>query len=421
FHPAAKPRVATPDPGALRIRWHYTLGFSAAPLTGSDPQDSPVGLAADTTAVYATSPTAQELRALSVRDGSVLWRFGGDDAAGIAGIYGTYILQASADRLFLLAEINTGSALKLLCLEKASGKLLWQSAAIGTSYNYSDLCIANGAVYFQNAGTLYGYSQDGHPLWPALPLFPFNENTSSSLPYSTPAFANGMVYVGINNGGLIAVNATTGALVWSATLASTQSGFVSGLQFSPAVANGLVYVGATDGYVHALDAATGAARWKTKVVNLGQVTDEYGFLGAPLVSGGVVYVQPGLTDGTATLGGTLCALQATSGKLLWQVDPSKLPLLPHIADVGVYPNIQPATMSGGNVYWTVTLLPTDTNQVGAQALIGLHPQDGSLQSYFLSPISGISSGNVAFPSPPVPVPGGLALLNNTPALYVLDT
>ena len=53
--------------------------------------------------------------------------------------------------------------------------------------------------------------------------------------YSSPAVANGVVYVGSDDN-VYALNARTGALLWSYT---TGEYVVS----SPAVANGVVYVG----------------------------------------------------------------------------------------------------------------------------------------------------------------------------------
>ena len=56
--------------------------------------------------------------------------------------------------------------------------------------------------------------------------------------------ANGVVYVGSNDGNVYALNVTTGALLWS-----YQTGNV--VFSSPAVANGVVYVGSDDGNVYA--------------------------------------------------------------------------------------------------------------------------------------------------------------------------
>ena len=62
--------------------------------------------------------------------------------------------------------------------------------------------------------------------------------------WSSPAVANGVVYVGSNDGKFYALNAATGTLVWS---------YKSGHWFfsSPAVVNGVVYTGCDDGNVYA--------------------------------------------------------------------------------------------------------------------------------------------------------------------------
>jgi outer membrane protein assembly factor BamB len=57
--------------------------------------------------------------------------------------------------------------------------------------------------------------------------------------FSSPAVANGVVYVGSNDDKLNAFNAANGALIWSAPTGAAVSS-------SPAVANGIVYVGGGD-------------------------------------------------------------------------------------------------------------------------------------------------------------------------------
>ena len=72
---------------------------------------------------------------------------------------------------------------------------------------------------------------------------------------SSPAIANGIVYVGSGDQHVYALDAATGALRWS---------FATGdvVHASPAIADGVVYVGSWDRNVYALDAATGRERWK---------------------------------------------------------------------------------------------------------------------------------------------------------------
>jgi outer membrane protein assembly factor BamB len=61
---------------------------------------------------------------------------------------------------------------------------------------------------------------------------------------SSPAVANGVVYVGSLNQKVYALNARTGANLWS-------YGTGGQVYSSPAVANGMVYVGSQDGKVYA--------------------------------------------------------------------------------------------------------------------------------------------------------------------------
>ena len=62
---------------------------------------------------------------------------------------------------------------------------------------------------------------------------------------SSPAVANGVVYVGSDDNNTYALDATTGAKLWN----YTTGGWVPS---SPAVANGIVYVQSCDGYVYAI-------------------------------------------------------------------------------------------------------------------------------------------------------------------------
>ena len=61
---------------------------------------------------------------------------------------------------------------------------------------------------------------------------------------SSPAVANGMVYVGSDETKVYALTASAGTLLWSYTTGG-------GVYTSPSVANGLVYVGSDDGNVYA--------------------------------------------------------------------------------------------------------------------------------------------------------------------------
>ena len=66
---------------------------------------------------------------------------------------------------------------------------------------------------------------------------------------SSPAVVGGVIFVGSLDGKVYALNAATGALIWSYTTGDWVAS-------SPAVVGGVVYVGSGDGKVYALNAAT---------------------------------------------------------------------------------------------------------------------------------------------------------------------
>jgi outer membrane protein assembly factor BamB len=105
------------------------------------------------------------------------------------------------------------------------------------SSNTSSPAVANGVVYISSGGhTLYAVDAASHiRLWAT--------DTGGSVSLS-PAIANGVVYVGSSTGIFLALNATTGAQLWSGATGGP-------INSSPAVANGMVYVGSDDGAVHA--------------------------------------------------------------------------------------------------------------------------------------------------------------------------
>ncbi|HEX8814746.1 MAG TPA: PQQ-binding-like beta-propeller repeat protein [Terriglobales bacterium] len=117
----------------------------------------------------------------------------------------------------------------------------------------------------------------------------------------SPAVVNGVVYTagsdGPNSNVLFALNASTGALLWRALLSGEAP-----VQSSPAVADGAVYVGGTDREFYAVNAGAGSLLWKYT----GDSTFIYSY---PAVANGAVYVE--------SYYGTLYALNASTGALLW--------------------------------------------------------------------------------------------------------
>lgn len=111
---------------------------------------------------------------------------------------------------------------------------------------------------------------------------------------SSPAIANGILYIGSDDGKLWALDAANGNVVWSA-----QTG--DKIRSSPAVSGGVVYIGSNDGTMYAFDASSGATVW-TKSLG-GWIT------AAPLVVDGRVFI--------GTRGGYFYALDADTGAVKW--------------------------------------------------------------------------------------------------------
>jgi outer membrane protein assembly factor BamB len=128
----------------------------------------------------------------------------------------------------------------------------------------------------------------------------------------TPAIAGNRVFVGSFDGRVYAFDLATGKQQWrydteGATLRSGNYGFDRrSIQSSPAVANGVVFVGARDGLLYALDANAGTPRWKYDH-KISWV------IGSPAVVDGMVYV--GSSDAHF-----LQALDAATGVERWRTD-----------------------------------------------------------------------------------------------------
>jgi outer membrane protein assembly factor BamB len=167
-----------------------------------------------------------------------------------------------------------------------TNQTLW-TYATGNSVESSP-AVADGVVYVGSFdGNVYALNATtGAQVW--------NYTTGASV-YSSPAVAGGLVYVGSADYKVYALNATTGVPVWNYTTGD----FVHS---SPAVANGVVYVGSFDGNIYALNATTGALVWDYTIGDF--------VVSSPAVADGVVYV--------GSYDSTVYALEAATGVLVWK-------------------------------------------------------------------------------------------------------
>ena len=175
-------------------------------------------------------------------------------------------------------------------MDATTGKILWNGTLGGIPY--SSPAVANGVVYIasQKDRKLYAFDADRcgtmscQPLWVSAP--------ADSSVWASPAVANGVAYVGSVNGTLYAfdTNACKGNLscqpLWSAP--ASGSNFVS-----PTVVEGVVYIPGA-GELYAFDATTGKPLWKGVTNCCAKF-----WVSSPAVAGGVVYVGSGNGGGNA--------------------------------------------------------------------------------------------------------------------------
>jgi outer membrane protein assembly factor BamB len=152
----------------------------------------------------------------------------------------------------------------------------------------SSPAVVNGVVYIGSFDhNVYALNAStGAKLW----SFATGNNVDSS-----PAVVNGVVYVGSGDYNVYALNATTGAKLWSYTTGG-------GVASSPAVVNGVVYIGSFDHNVYALNASTGAKLWSFAT------------------GGAVVFSSPAVVNGVVYVGSydrNVYALNANTGAKLW--------------------------------------------------------------------------------------------------------
>src|SRR5579883_1870987 len=138
---------------------------------------------------------------------------------------------------------------------------------------------SDGKLYALNAAT-------GALLWSA---------TTGGAITSSPIFDSGMIFVGSADGKLYAFN-KAGTQVWT----FTTSGAITA---SPLAAAGVVYVGSTDGNLYAITESTGAAVWSAPFATGGPINS------SATISAGILYV--GSNDGK------LYAITASTGAAYW--------------------------------------------------------------------------------------------------------
>jgi polyvinyl alcohol dehydrogenase (cytochrome) len=148
-------------------------------------------------------------------------------------------------------------------------------------------------------------------------------------PGSQPAVVGGRLYVGSTDAKFYALDATTGATLWSYDLESVAGPATAAnpdpVRDGPAVVRNTVYFGDSRGYLFALNARTGTLRWATL---LDTTNPDVELTGSPIVYLGLVYIgvsnkeagyqQQDLNYPCCTARGEEVAVDAETGAVVWR-------------------------------------------------------------------------------------------------------
>ena len=247
--------------------------------------------------------TMHGLIALSARTGGILWT-----APSARGFSSPAIFDHS-----VFVGTSNGTVIRL---NASDGSTQWETRLLAHTL-FSGIT-SSPKVAFDRVfiGT---FNESGGPgevasLWANNGSVAWRHPTGS-VHYSSPAFADGTVYVGVMGTynttsqvtfdspyGVLALNATTGEAKWFFRTAASVAA-------SPAIAGPRLIVPSKDGNVYAIDRESGILAWN--------VSADAG-ISSPAVFGGSVFIGGGSFGGD----GRVVALDAASGALLWSYTPN---------------------------------------------------------------------------------------------------
>jgi len=181
---------------------------------------------------------------LNPATGATIWSYhfpdySGDDDAPATPVYA--VVNGTPE---LFEGVKNGI---FYALDATTGAVLWQydTGNRGDNGIYSSAAYANGVLYFGGYKTLYALNaSDGSA------ALTFSRQPVGTI-VSSPAIANGVLYVTTESGNLVTYNAATGEWIHTINfpILGTKYGYT--IYGSPAISNGVVYVPVSDGNLYA--------------------------------------------------------------------------------------------------------------------------------------------------------------------------
>lgn len=226
----------------------------------------------------------------------------------------------------------------------ATGKSATGKSATGKSAASSQSATASTPDRdWDSAGSwpMWQYNLSGSRFAPRTPINPGNVGQLTEkwaftfpripgvFPGSQPAVVGNRLFVGSTDAKFYALNATTGATLWSYDLTAVAGPATDTnpdpVRDGPAVVRNTVYFGDSRGYLFALNARTGALRWATL---LDTTNPDVELTGSPIVYRGLVYIgvsnkeagyqQEDLNYPCCTARGEEMAVNAATGAVVWR-------------------------------------------------------------------------------------------------------
>lgn len=260
---------------------------------------------------------------LNATDGATIWETRLLETTGFTGISSSP--KVVFDWVYIGTFNETGGAGEVVALWEGNGSVAWRHPT--ASIHFSTPAYANETVYVGVMGRYNTTSQIS--FGPPFGVLALNAMTGAERWFfptggsvaASPVLVGPNLVVPSKDGKVYAVDRATGTLVW-------ESPAVGGIS-SPAVFGDTVFVGGgafgTAGRVVALNAANGSVRWSVP-------------LNGPVQSS-ITYAEGKILFATNAAHGTVYALNSTTGTLIWSFEPTPAEYIlgsPVVADGIVY-------------------------------------------------------------------------------------
>ncbi len=296
---AHDPTVVALDATDGTERWQYDV---------SDEDYGGVnGLAAGDGAVYAGGIAG--LTAIEATDGSERWLYPVDNPDSANPQWGGFFTPtAVAGTVYGATRVDDAagaSSYKLVALDAATGTERW---AIPISTEQVGVPASDGTLV-----VVEFYTLEDDLRWPNLGAFDAATGESRWVseirdverwPTTRPVVTADLVYLGSQNGEVVARSTTDGSRVWRVDLGAVLDTLT--------IEDGTLYATTSDSVLHALNAKTGKKRWNAKP-KLGSMSSA----AVPaVVQDGPIVVAASDDDAV----GSLYAVDRKTGKQVWRVD-----------------------------------------------------------------------------------------------------